>query len=64
MMYSPRISDDLIPKIYRLGRAEKKPMTRVVDEILRSYLDGIEIREEKIVVKEPVLKKSYRIKMK
>ena len=34
-MYSPKIRDDLIPKLYRLARQEGKPMTRLVDEILR-----------------------------
>ena len=34
-MYSPNIRDDLIPLVYRLARQEGKPMTRLVDEILR-----------------------------
>ena len=34
-MYSPKIRDDLIPLLYRLARQEDKPMTRLVDEILR-----------------------------
>ena len=34
-MYSPKIRDDLIPLVYRLARQEGKPMTRLVDEILR-----------------------------
>ena len=34
-MYSPKIRDDLIPLLYRLARQEGKPMTRLVDEILR-----------------------------
>lgn len=34
-MYSPKIGDDLIPLLYRLARQEGKPMTRLVDEILR-----------------------------
>jgi hypothetical protein len=34
-MYSPKLRDDLIRKIYRLARQEGKPMTRLVDEILR-----------------------------
>lgn len=37
-MYSPKIREDLIPKIYRKARKEKKPMTQVVDEILRENL--------------------------
>jgi len=38
-MYSPKIRDDLIPKLYRLARQEGKPMTRLVDEILRAEVE-------------------------
>lgn len=38
LMYSPKIAEDLIPLLYRLAKAQKKPMTEVVDEILRSNL--------------------------
>lgn len=38
-MYSPRIRDDLIPLLYRLARHEGKPMTRIVDEILRPEIE-------------------------
>jgi hypothetical protein len=38
-MYSPRIKDDLIPVVYRLARQEGKPMTRLVDEILRAEIE-------------------------
>jgi hypothetical protein len=36
--YSPKISEDLIPHLFRMGLSEKKPMTRIVDEILRDEL--------------------------
>lgn len=38
--YSPKIHEDLIPVLYRLARAKKIPMTRLVDEILRDGLRG------------------------
>jgi hypothetical protein len=38
-MYSPRIRDDLIPLLYRIARHEAKPMTRIVDEILRPEIE-------------------------
>jgi hypothetical protein len=38
-MYSPNIRDDLIPLLYRLARQEGKPMTRLVDEILRAEIE-------------------------
>lgn len=37
-MYSPKIKDDLIPDLYYLSKQFEKPMTEVVDEILRSYI--------------------------
>ena len=37
-MYSPKISEDLIPELYKISKDIKKPMTKVVDEILRSYV--------------------------
>jgi hypothetical protein len=41
-MYSPKIREDLIPRLYRMGRAMNKPMTTVVDEILRSYFESMD----------------------
>ena len=37
-MYSPKIREDLIPALFRLGVKERKPMTKVVDQILRDEL--------------------------
>lgn len=37
-MYSPKISEDLIPELYRISKEIEKPMTKVVDEILRNYI--------------------------
>ena len=37
-MYSPKIAEDLIPTLYRLAKHKRKPMTRIVDEILRENL--------------------------
>ncbi|HEX2787586.1 MAG TPA: hypothetical protein VHP32_06735 [Ignavibacteria bacterium] len=37
-MYSPKINEDLIPIIKRRSLEIKKPMTKVVDNILRSAL--------------------------
>ena len=48
----PRIKEDLIPKLYRYGKATKQPMTKIVDSILREYLSKVEILEEKVVRKE------------
>jgi predicted choloylglycine hydrolase len=37
-MYSPKISNDLIPELYKLSKHFNKPMTQVVDDILRNYI--------------------------
>lgn len=40
-MYSPKIEKDLIQKLYNISKAKGKPMTRVVNEILRNGVEKI-----------------------
>jgi hypothetical protein len=37
-MYSPKISEDLIPVLYVTAKSKKQPMTKLVDSILRQHL--------------------------
>jgi hypothetical protein len=37
-MYSPKISEELIPIIYRKAKQQKRPMTKVVNDLLREKL--------------------------
>lgn len=37
-MYSPKISEDLVPVLYRAARSKKMPMTRLVNGIIRQAL--------------------------
>ncbi|RJR45233.1 MAG: hypothetical protein C4576_12345 [Desulfobacteraceae bacterium] len=37
-MYSPKIRDDLIPRIYHVAKGAKVPMTRWVNQILERAL--------------------------
>ena len=37
-MYSPKISERLIPFLYQRAKEEKKPMTRLVNDILSAEL--------------------------
>jgi hypothetical protein len=37
-MYSPKISERLIPPLYRLGQAQGRPMTHLVAEAVERYL--------------------------
>jgi hypothetical protein len=38
-VYSPKISENLIPVLYKIGKEEGKPMTKIVDKILREGLE-------------------------
>jgi len=46
-MYSPKIDEELIPRLYHLRKLKKMPMTRLVNEILRSALPALEEDEGK-----------------
>lgn len=37
-MYSPKLSEDLIPRLYKLAKEQKRPMTKVLDGIIRDKL--------------------------
>ena len=37
-MYSPKIRQDLIPVLYKLAKLEGKPMTALIDEMLRAEI--------------------------
>jgi hypothetical protein len=39
-MYSPKIREDLIPRLYRAANAEGIPMTMLVNRILEKALNG------------------------
>ena len=39
-MYSPKIREELIPKIYRVAKAKRTKMTTLVNEILERALNG------------------------
>ena len=40
--YSPKIREDLIPYLYKIGKATQTPMTNVVDLILRPVVENLE----------------------
>lgn len=41
-MYSPKIKEDLVAKLYRRAKVEGVPMTKLVDRMLRDGLKGEE----------------------
>jgi hypothetical protein len=46
-MYSPKIDEELIPRLYRLRKLKKIPMTRLVNGILGKALSEMEKEESK-----------------
>lgn len=51
-MYSPKIDEALIPTLYRIGKAINKPMTHVVNMIIRQALMFIPHSEEWVAQQE------------
>jgi hypothetical protein len=41
-MYSPKIDEELIPRLYRLRKLKKIPMTRLVNGILQNAISELE----------------------
>lgn len=41
-MYSPRIDEALIPPLYRLAKARRIPMTRLVSGMLKEALASVD----------------------
>jgi len=41
-MYSPKIDEELIPRLYRLRKLKKMPMTRLVNRILENAISELE----------------------
>jgi hypothetical protein len=37
-MYSSKVKEDLIPILYKLSKQEEKPMTALIDEMLRAEI--------------------------
>jgi hypothetical protein len=46
-MYSPKIDEELIPRLYRLRKLKRVPMTRLVNGILEKALPEMEEEESK-----------------
>jgi len=49
-MYSPKIDESLIPALYRLARAQRTTMTRLVSHLIRRGLKGETLPEDVIEV--------------
>ena len=60
-MYSPRIKPELVQRLYKLAKARKVPMTRLVNKIIEDYFKRNPLRRqtdgEEIVVSEATVNK-------
>ena len=61
-MYSPKIKEEYIPELFRMALSKKIPMTKLVNRIIKDYLETngeIEakgnLREERVVSWEVIL---------
>ncbi len=45
-MNSPKVKEDLIAPLYHKAKAGKKPITKIVDQILRPQLNGVLTTED------------------
>ena len=48
-MCSPQIREELIPPLYRLAKARRVPMTRLVSDILAAALSAVHVEEVAVV---------------
>jgi hypothetical protein len=39
-MYSPKIKEEFIPILYQISMSKRMPMTKLVNQIIRDYLEG------------------------
>jgi len=37
-MYSPKIDEDLIPILYKMGKSQGRPITKIVNNIIRKAI--------------------------
>ena len=51
-MYSPKISEELIPKLYRLAKSKGVKMTALVNEIIEKAINETESTNGESYIKE------------
>lgn len=56
-MYSPKINEELIPDLYKIAKAKKIPMVRLVNDILSETLKNIRLEGQ--VVREETSKEIF-----
>ena len=60
-MYSPKISEELIPDLYKIAKAKKIPMVKLVNDIVSAALKNIQVEVQVVREKTEVEKEIYLI---
>jgi len=55
LVYSPKISEDLVHALFFAAKDRKMPMTRLVDGIIRTALATNNLPQEKLVTCQPAV---------
>lgn len=53
-MYSPKVSEDLVPRLYKLAKGQGRPMTKILDGLIRDKLIE-KVSDKQIVPKSTLL---------
>jgi ribose 5-phosphate isomerase RpiB len=53
-MYSPKIKEEFIPILFKISVSTRIPMTKLVNQIIKDYLEGnFQAKSEQKKVEEP-----------
>ena len=52
-MYSPKIGEEFIPTLFQIASSKKMPMTKLVNRIIKEYLEKDTRRKERHISDEP-----------
>ena len=61
-MYSPKISEELIPDLYKIAKAKKIPMVKLVNDIVSAALKNIQVEVQVVREETEVEREVYLIK--
>ena len=61
-MYSPKLSEELIPDLYKIAKAKKITMVKLVNDIVSEALKSIQVEVQVVREKTEVEREVYLIK--
>ena len=60
-MYSPKIKDELIPNLYRIAKAKKVSMAKLVNDIVADAIRNVRVEVKMVCETAPATKEVYVI---